>query len=312
MYSDNCEHQNIITEHSISSCAECGMEVVKNTSDWLNDFEDIKNVSSQQYCIRKVKTKSLYDDIQHLNISQRIKDIANDIYLSICENTRRGVTRRGIIFGCLFHAFKIIENPQTCDKLTQIFNIERKDALNGLKYIHKNAPKQASLRHAYISVENIICDFMIKFNTSLENKEQILNLYRKIKNVSSMLNRRRPQSVSAGIIYYYMTEVLKRDISIKDYRQVVKLSELTIQKICKEVSRLVFVIEVQEAIKRDDISFLEKNKYDLPLHIYKKICIKDEEKSLNIEKYRKIDPLEYAKQENAVNCITFLEENNLK
>lgn len=302
-----CPHKDVISEHGVSSCIACGMEITKIT-DWMDDLQDIKTIDNQQYCVRKLKTRSIYDDIQYLNISQHIKDIANEIYLSICENTRRGVTRKGIIFGCIFHAYKMDKNPQTHEKLIEEFKIKKKDALNGLKFIHKNAPKDSKVRHYYINVEHIIIEFMTKFGASAENKKQIIELYSQIKNTTSMLSRSRPQSVASAIIYYYMTEVLKKNMNMKDYIEIVGLSELTIQKISKEIYRVFELLKISEIIVKDDVDAL-KTMYStievIPEFIYKKINIEDNQKSLVIEKHIQITPIQFAIENNSKKCIEF-------
>lgn len=301
-----CPHTEVVTEHGMSSCIMCGMEITKVSNDWTDDLQDIKNIDNQQYCVRKIKQRAIYDDIQYLNISQHIKDIANDIYLSVCENTRRGVTRKGIIFGCIFHAYKIDKNPQTHERLIELFKIKKKDALNGLKFIHKNAPKDSQTRNFYINVEDIIIDYMTKFGASSENKTHVLNLYEKIKNTTNILNRSRPQSVSSGLIYYYMTEILNKQINIKDYILIVGLSELTIRKICKEIARVLAILKLTDAIKNDDINTVKMIYNNDITYIYKKIMILNED--MNIEKYINITPLDFSIEHNSTNCIDFFQQ----
>jgi len=305
-----CLHTNIILDHGINLCMDCGIEVIK-VINWMDELQDVTQINNQQYSIKNVKSKSIYDDVQHLNISQKIKDIANDIYLSICENTRRGVTRKGIIFACIFHAYKIDKNPQTHDKLIKEFQINKKDALNGLKFIHKNAPKDSIIRYYYISVENIITDFMSKFdNMTQSNKSDVLELYDKIKNSTNILSRSRPQSIASALIYYYMTNILGKKINIKDYTRVVNLSELTIQKICKEIEYVFELFKITEYIQTDNVEQLQQ--VDIPEFVYKKIEIINDDMNFCIQKHIKISPLDFAKEINSSKCIEFLQNKQLK
>ncbi len=59
--------------------------------------------------------------------------------------------------------------------------------------------------------------------------------YVKIKNRSSILNCSRPQSVASGIVRYYIL-LHGKEISMAEFRAKVKLSELTINRIVKEIS----------------------------------------------------------------------------
>lgn len=229
-----CPHPTKISEQGLYLCMECGMEVP------FDEEMTTKFTSDSSRCyIRKVKDKSIYEDVKHLHISDHIKDIANGIYIDVCgSKVHRGAYRRAIVFASIFHAYKLDRNPQSCEHLIELFNIRRKDALKGLKFINEYAPNNSPLRTTYITAENILIDFMKKFETTKAQRKEILKLYARVKDKSSLLNRSRPQSVAAGLLYYYISQQ-EHSISIKDFMKKVGLSELTIQKICHEIERLV-------------------------------------------------------------------------
>ena len=243
--SDNeCQHSKIIYDNGVTLCNDCGMELDINTNSRESIFfsvaRETKLVSDPSRCyIRKHKNKSIYQDVQHLNISDHIKDVANDIYTQCSgEKVKRGCNRRGIVFASIFHAYKLDKNPQSCESLIATLDIERKDALKGLKFINDNAPSNASLRTTYITPEHLIIEFVSKFKATKDQQNEIIQLYRKIKGRSSMLNRSRPQSVSSGIIYYWLL-VADRNITLKEFIDKVGLSELTVINKAKEISRIL-------------------------------------------------------------------------
>ena len=163
----SCSHEETIIQHGNRMCTDCGMEMKEPV------HTQQQTVDPTRCYIRKIKDKSIYDDVKHMNISDHIKDMANRIYSEVCgTRTRRGTTRRGIIFGAIFHSYKLDKNPQSCDSLVKQFNIKRKDALRGLKFINENAPSNSPLRTTYITPENIIHDFLGKFNVSKEKKRR--------------------------------------------------------------------------------------------------------------------------------------------
>ena len=82
---------------------------------------------------------------------------------------------------------------------------------------------------------------MDKFEASKEQKNEVINLYNKIKNKSSKINRSRPQSISSALIYYWIS-YKNINISLKEFSKRVELSELTILKISKEISEILGVI----------------------------------------------------------------------
>ena len=82
---------------------------------------------------------------------------------------------------------------------------------------------------------------MDKFKATSMQKKEVIELYNKIKNKSSKINRSRPQSISSGLIYYWIS--LKNiEISLKDFAKKVDLSELTITKIAKEISDILGIV----------------------------------------------------------------------
>ena len=104
-----------------------------------------------------------------------------------------------------------------------------------------NAPKDSLIHTIYITPVNLIEDIMDKFEASKEQKNEVINLYNKIKNKSSKINRSRPQSISSALIYYWIS-YKNINISLKDFSKRVELSELTIVKIAKEISEILGVI----------------------------------------------------------------------
>ena len=62
-----------------------------------------------------------------------------------------------------------------------------------------------------------------------------------IKNKSSKINRSRPQSIAAGLTYYWICNNNK-NITMKEFITKVNLSELTITRISKEIAAILVVL----------------------------------------------------------------------
>ena len=90
----------------------------------------------------------------------------------------------------------------------------------------------------HITPVNLIEDIMNKFSATPEQKLEVINLYSQIHNKSSKINRSRPRSVAAGLIYYWM-ELNNKNILLKDFIQFVKLSELTVDRLAKEIKDIL-------------------------------------------------------------------------
>lgn len=241
-----CQHTNIITTNGNHICIDCGHQCEQGLAydkEWrYYGSSDTKFTSDPNRCqMRKVVDKNIFRDVEKLGFSNKIIDNANKLYQNITGGQIfRGNTRRSIVFACIFHSYKMENNPQTCESLMKTFGITKKNALKGLKYVNLNADKNSTIRTTYISVETIINEIMSRFNATEQDKQSVLNIYTQIKNKSSLINRSRPQSVAAGIVRYYSIQKNKK-ISMNDFKNIVDLSELTINRISKEITRLLSI-----------------------------------------------------------------------
>jgi len=241
----NCIHVEIIIEGNNSKvCAECG-EVLGKEINYEKEWRyygmmDTRHNADPNRCnMRKSEDKNIYRDVDKMGFSDKIITCANQIYEQVTNGKIfRGNTRKGIIFACIFHAYKLNQTPQSCEVLIDIFNIDRKVGLRGLKFVNLNAPKESNFRNYQITTEHIIKEIMTKFHASPTNIEEALVLYSMIKGRSSLLNRSRPQSVASGLVRYYIQKK-KSDISMEYFRSKINLSELTITRIVKEVKSLL-------------------------------------------------------------------------
>ena len=239
-----CSHSNTTSEGGMELCMDCGEELdraISREKEWrYYGQSDTRHYSDPNRChIRKNEERTIFKDVENMGFSDKITHKANKIYME-CTGGKiyRGNSRKAIVFACIFHSYKLSGKPQTCDTLIKIFNLDRKAGLKGLKHVNLNVPKSSPIRTTYITPEHLIDDIMNKFSAQDEQKKEVVDLYKQIVNKSSMLNRSRPQSVSAALVY---TWVCKKDIdiSIKEFTKKVGLSELTITKIAKQIVEIL-------------------------------------------------------------------------
>jgi transcription initiation factor TFIIIB Brf1 subunit/transcription initiation factor TFIIB len=237
----DCVHENWSMESFNRVCEDCGMVIAKEDdpdNDILNPVAKY-NTDPKRCHARRYEEKGIYKDVEKLGFSDKIVSIASMMYDQVTGGKIfRGNSRKGIIFACIFHAYKINNNPQSCEQLIEIFGIERKIGLKGLKFVNLNSPKDSKFRNYQISTEDIIREIMDKFNANDAQKVEAIGIYEKIRNRSSLLNRSRPQSVASGVVRYYILQKNK-DISIDFFKSRVKLSELTITRIVGEIENIV-------------------------------------------------------------------------
>lgn len=255
LFESLCSHTDLVPRNGVNACVNCGIEIhaAPDTKEWkYNGISNSKQMIDPSRCLtRPQKHRLLHNDLLDLGISDRIKNIANNIYIEVCKGkVHRGTRRKGIVFAVVFHSYKLDNNPQTCESLIKIFKIRRKDALRGLKFVNENMSKQSQVQNAYITPEHVIIEFLQLFQITDARRDEILKLYHIIANRSSILNRSRPQSVASGMIWYWLRKN-KTTISIKEYVKHVHLSELTVNKIAREIARVCKRIENET--KNEDV-----------------------------------------------------------
>lgn len=238
---DSCSHINTVNESGTYLCRDCGVELSKVMSyekDWrYYGSDDTRKNSDPNRChIRKVEDKSIFKDVESFGFSEKIVNTANDIYAQVTKGKiYRGNSRKAIIFGCVFHSIKINGKSYTCESLGEIFQLDRKIILRGLKHVSLNAPKSSQIKNKNGTSE-LLDEYIVKFDIKDKDREEIIDIYNKIRNKSTIINRSRPQSVISSLIYYFLCmKNGSNNVNIKDFIKKVKLSELTILKISKEI-----------------------------------------------------------------------------
>ncbi len=238
-----CEHDSTIEDKGVKLCCDCGMEIKREINydkEWRyygkSDTKNSKDPNRVQ--LRKEDDKNIFKDVRGMNFKDKIVSDANDLYKKTTKGKiKRGKSRKSIIFACVYEAYSQNGNVQIPSNLIQIFNISRKEGLSGRKFLELHLPKRLQ-KHNQITPIHLIRDIMSKFDASEEQIEQVITIYKSVENKHTKLNRARPQSVAAGLTYYWFVKN-KIHINIKEFSSKVKLSELTISKICGIIDELL-------------------------------------------------------------------------
>ncbi len=228
-----CSHENLIEERGIFLCRDCGEE----QTELATQASSVADASRIQ--MRKVEETGIFKDVESMKFNEKIVMMANKIYMDVTKGKIfRGKSRKAIIFACIFHAFKAYGKIQTHEKLLKQFELTKKLGLRGLNKVNLQIPKNSPLRETSITPVNLIEEIMDNFSSSPEQKKEVISIYEKIKNKSSVLNRSRPQSVASGIVFYWIIEN-KKSITIDDFKQKVSPSSSTILKMSKEIKNIL-------------------------------------------------------------------------
>jgi transcription initiation factor TFIIIB Brf1 subunit/transcription initiation factor TFIIB len=244
---DVCKHVNYNkTEEAMIFCLDCGEEIEKTIiqdKEWryYGQSDNRRGSDPNRVIARKNEERNIFKDVERMGFGDKVVHLANQIYIQVThDKIYRGNSRKSIIFASVFHAFKLYGKPQCHDKLIKIFNLDRKLGLKGLKHVNLNAPKNSPIHTTHITPENLIEDIMDKFKATTEQKKEVFEIYLKIKNKSSRINRSRPQSTASAITYFWIC-FKKIDITLKEFAKKSELSELTIERLSKEIARIMGV-----------------------------------------------------------------------
>lgn len=251
-----CDHISSIESNGSILCTECGEEIEKTIvydKEWrYYGHLDTKHKINPNRCqVRKTDERNIYKDVEGKIFDDSVVAIANNLYLKVTGGKiRRGESRRGIVFACVYHAYHQVGNPRLCDSLAEIFNIQRKTGLKGLKYFKLNIGKDESVPPIQITPVNLVNDIMDSFSATDEQKAEVSRLYELVRNKSSKINRARPQSVASGLTYYWICNNNKK-ISLKEFVDKIGLSELTIVRTAKEISNIINGKDVIDVSKNE-------------------------------------------------------------
>jgi transcription initiation factor TFIIIB Brf1 subunit/transcription initiation factor TFIIB len=240
-----CDHINIIEKKNTKLCEDCGEEInafISHDKEWryYGKF-DSKNSDPNRVQSRRMDDKNIYKDVENMGFSDKIVNIANDLYHQVTKGKiKRGNSRKAIIFACIFQSFKLYGTPQTHEYLIKTFNLNRKSGLQGLKHVSLNAPKTSNIHTTHITPIHLVKDIMEKFCATEKHINEVIKIYNEIKNKDATLNRCRPLSYAAGVVFFWI-QINNKDVSIKEFIKKIPLSELTVMRIVKIINDIIKV-----------------------------------------------------------------------
>jgi transcription initiation factor TFIIIB Brf1 subunit/transcription initiation factor TFIIB len=231
-----CLHLSTIKKGGISVCENCHAEVETFSHEQEWRFYSDQSHNPNRCHPRKDASKNIYGDVDGFDFPQSIVTKANEIYFTHTKGfTKRGKNRRSIILACVFYAYKHSGKPRNIEQLQQIFELSKKRVSRGMKDVSITIRQNSLDKPTYITPYELIPDIMKKFNAKSNHIEEVQIMYSNVRNKSSLIKRSKPKSVASSIAYYYIRKT-GRNITIKEFTEKVILSELTIDKLVKEIT----------------------------------------------------------------------------
>jgi transcription initiation factor TFIIIB Brf1 subunit/transcription initiation factor TFIIB len=236
---NKCIHSSIINENGIDICVDCGENLNSETFDteWRYYGDNSKSYDPTRCQYRKVQDKGIKKELEKMAFSREIIDKADYYYQKVTQgDIKRSLYRQGIMFACVYYSYKFYKKKITTVELDEIFKIGRRKMSKGLTYFKVRIPKDEIVdeEEDYVTAEDFIPKILEKWNVKESHVKHVVEIFKTLKDKSSLLNTSNPQSVASGIVYYYLKK-LGIDITPGKFGKIVELSEITINRITNEV-----------------------------------------------------------------------------
>lgn len=275
---DVCKHENKkIFEDGTGYCIDCGKSVcesggsevclhesmyeddcgMKICSKCRMEFEDITFEQEWKYypdtsfdgkdpsrCHKtRQKDKTLADIFLDIRWEQTIAIRANveRKYNAIVKGaTIRGKRRKAIVAVCMFYVMYDFDECRPSDFFRDKFGLTKKDMSDGFTEYHETFPDSRTV--------NIKPMNLLRWIMSLveiphdQHYDAIKTIAEFTADATTLLKRSSPQSVASAVVYFYVCLnphlKLQLKLSKNKFADKVKLSDITVSKLVKEMEEL--------------------------------------------------------------------------
>ncbi len=261
----DCLHSNLISKsEDISVCADCGYEIINRLTNDPSNFYRDKDQGSISYdptrhTIKHNTETGIMKELVELKVNYvfDINNVFNQLFATngdknSSKKINRGDNRRCLILACIKYVYDI--NKEEFDEAFYIkkLDITRRDASKGIRLLSLNRKKIKDAPTIIKSPVSKAREYIKKLDKLKENQNQhfenIAKIYDTIKNKSKVLNGAQPVSISCGLIYYYLKEIIDKNTDTNTCEQITDISEIhkisgtstaTIKKIYDEIKTIV-------------------------------------------------------------------------
>ncbi len=185
---------------------------------------------------KKHEDKNIFKETE--KFPEIIKKEANKKYQELTNGKiLRAESRLGLIFACVYYTYAEMGIP--CDPKAMIKDMNgilKKSISKGNReyVIRMGMIGKRILIKNHIKPKNYIDIIMDNFQSNKTNKQRVKEICEAIEPCSGLLNSSKPESIACAVVYYYL-KYTKQEIKCSTFAKIVNLSEITIQKLAKEI-----------------------------------------------------------------------------
>ncbi len=238
--SEKCSHTQTSNIDGCTVCMICGLKVdevlLDNETRYYGAADTRYTKDPSRHNQRKNEERSLYSDLEPLGFPQEIIERANTYYKEIIKDKiYRAGNRMSIVFACTYHAYSDMQEPHVPSELAQKFKLDKKGISNGFKTFSKVFRKRPNKKYidAMDLVPKLLSELHIEKSMHKPCIDDIQTIYDFVQSKSRTFNSSNPQSIAAGLVYYYL-KLNDVPITRAEFSKVVHLTDITFTKIATD------------------------------------------------------------------------------
>lgn len=243
--SEECTHTQTSNIDGSTVCMNCGLKIdealLDNETRYYGAADTRYTKDPSRHNQRKNEERSLYNDLEPKGFPQEIIERANTYYKEIIKDKiYRAGNRMSIVFACTYHAYADMHEPRVPTELAEKFQLDKKGISNGLKTFSRVFRKRPEKK--YIDAMDLVPKLLAELNIDKSQhkacKDDIQTIYNFVQSKSRTFNSSNPQSIAAGLVYYYL-KLNDVPITRTDFSKVVHLTDITFTKIAADTHKVL-------------------------------------------------------------------------
>jgi transcription initiation factor TFIIIB Brf1 subunit/transcription initiation factor TFIIB len=242
---EECSHTQTSNIDGSTVCMICGLKVdealLDNETRYYGAADTRYTKDPSRHNQRKNEERSLYSDLEPLGFPQEIIERANTYYKEIIKDKiYRAGNRMSIVFACTYHAYADMQEPRVPMELAAKFKLDKKGISNGLKTFSHVFRKRPGKKYidAMDLVPKLLSELHIEKSRHKTCKDDIQTIYDFVQSKSRTFNSSNPQSIAAGLVYYYL-KLNDVPITRSEFSKVVHLTDITFTKIATDTHKVL-------------------------------------------------------------------------
>lgn len=236
-----CKHKRKYEDNNgLYVCSDCNTEI--EIQDSKPEWKHYPNAKNPARCHFRTQEGSVVKVFEDLGIEVKPSIIAqtDQKYNIVMEGkTARGKHRKSVIAACLLYSYREFGEFRTSDYIRDLFKIPRKKISKGLDMYYQKFP---SASKNFTTPEDLLSWVLTLTGVHKEHYEKIVKICQYLENSSMLLKRSSPQSVASSIVNFYLYMIPgyreKLGLSKSEFAKRALLSEITITKLTKEISKV--------------------------------------------------------------------------